>query len=263
MKFRLAILLFPAVFSANLAFGWGLHNDLNHPVWSKAALIFPVLKTQSVKYCVEISNPRFRSESLLPQVDSALRVWLSALMQAGFPQVSLAQVGCDSPDKNLKIVLGPESVYPDFGAYQMVQVAGDEAYSLVKIDSEYIYKASDPAVAITDIFDLMGAPADSFSAFLDAISFSAPKTVKELALEKGLRLPALFWSTYRILIHEFGHSFGLCDTYAAQIEQQCDPAFRSAEQPTSVMKDSMYFYLTDDDRAGVAALFARFGSTGR
>lgn len=251
-------LLLLAFFPGHLAFGWGLNNDLNNPAWSKASLVFPALRNHSVQYCIEILSPRFRMETVVPQIESALRVWLSEMNKAGFPQVSVAQVSCDSTTKNLKIVFGPETAFPEIGAYQSATVEGDYAYSMVKIDSEFRYKVADQNGPISDFFDLVGVPGEAFPGFLESVSFVSPKGVRELASEKGLNFYALYWSTYRIFVHEFGHSFGLCDTYAA--DQQCDPAYRSAEQPTSVMKDSLYFHLTDDDRAGVAALFARLGS---
>lgn len=83
-------------------------------------------------------------------------------------------------------------------------------------------------------------------------------TVQTFATSRNLDYVSVFWSTYRALIHELGHSFGLCDTYIATMKDRCDPNFSSVDQPSSVMKDSNYFYLTDDDKEGIQRLFLRF-----
>jgi hypothetical protein len=98
--------------------------------------------------------------------------------------------------------------------------------------------------------------------FLDSGLPQLARKLKVLADEKvtrseflrfrGIEKPYKF--AYLTLLHEIGHTFGLCDMYNSQVHQ-CDPNLMSEDRPDSVMKVSNKFYLTDDDKAGIRKAF--------
>ena len=90
-------------------------------------------------------------------------------------------------------------------------------------------------------------------------------TVGEFSAWAFMPYGVAYNSTYPLLIHELGHSFGLCDTYENSPEMavsNCSDVHASAssaaDQPFSIMQSWRVFYLTPDDRDGIVALFQRF-----
>ena len=71
-------------------------------------------------------------------------------------------------------------------------------------------------------------------------------------------------NSFTFMLHEFGHAFGLCDTYVGS--NNCDPNYSSptdiAEQPPSVMRCDDPIYLYPDDIEGIRQLFKRFAPGG-
>jgi hypothetical protein len=235
---------------------WGLSVDLNNG-WLDSQLVTHVIQSKAITYCVDIQDSRFALGTLERQVEMALSLWLKPLESLGIQGVAIRAVSCSDPSFNLKIQLAHESQYTDIGSYQTPQREGSHAYSLVKVDSDFRYVADGKTYEIVDFENFVPA-GRSLGSLLGYISVVQPMTAQQFTDFLGGDYYAVFWSTYRLLIHETGHSFGLCDTYDSQVQKRCDPAFRTPTQPSSVMKDSNYFYLTDDDVAGIQALFRRY-----
>lgn len=64
--------------------------------------------------------------------------------------------------------------------------------------------------------------------------------------------PTGYFSTYNVLLHEFGHAFALSDTYQNGQSGNCKPG-----QPQAVMCNTRFSELQTDDVAGVQAVFKR------
>ena len=241
-------------FLASGAHAWGLTTDLNTG-WLNAQLVNHVIQLHEIDYCVQIADPRFAQGTIERQVAAVLPLWLKPLEDQGIHGITIRAVSCDSGSFNLKVEIGPEASYKTLGSYQLPQYQDGHFYSLVKVDSEYLYAANGKSYPIVDFETFSCPPGTSLDALMNSVSISSPATVQAFAAAQHLEYTAVFWSTYRLLIHEIGHSFGLCDTYPSQVHVHCDPAFMSADQPSSVMYDSNYFYLTQDDVTGIKALF--------
>lgn len=247
--------------STQTAGAWGHSSDLNQ-AWKAAHLIFPALEQQEIRYCIQNEAPeRFSTTQLDLELNTALNVWLAPLsLRLGGRSVRVRLIPCSSPDLNLKVTVGPESEYPELGAYQIPVIEETRIYSLVKLNSEFIYERENKTYQIVPLSSFL--PSDAhLRDTLEKISFSHPETVENFAQKVGFPYRAVFWSSYRVLVHELGHSFGLCDTYEPQFDR-CAPDFRSSAspegQPESVMKTSDFFYLTEDDLAGLEALLERY-----
>jgi hypothetical protein len=243
------------LFSVSAAFGWGLLTDLTQN-WAGAPLAYSVLLKGSINYCIAIEDPRFRHDSIKTQIEMALGLWLRAAAGAGVGAVKLIESECSAGGFDLKIKLGRAEIV-NAGAYRLGIQDHGRYYWLVAVDSNFLYPENGKTYPIVD-FDTFLQPGQSLEETVNRISVDSPTTTQEFAKSLGKVHDAVFWSTYPIFIHEFGHVLGLCDTYAAQIKTQCDPKFMSADQPPSVMQTSTFFYLTDDDIAGVTALFNRY-----
>jgi hypothetical protein len=243
-----------AAFYSAPAFAWGLSTELNES-WASARLVFPALQQKRISYCVKNEAPaRFDTTSVALQVESALHLWLTA---AGADDVEIVRNECITGSFNLLVQIGEEKKWKGLGSYQISSWDKSHYFSMVKFDTTFVAKYGDVKTPITDFRAFSRAPA-SESAQLKQISLENPQTVQNFAKTQNLDPSTVFWSTYPSLIHELGHSFGLCDTYEAAVKDQCDQAYSSAVQPSSVMKDSTYFYLTPDDATAIQRLFARF-----
>jgi len=176
---------------------------------------------------------------------------------AGAEDVKISRLPNCSGSFHLLVQIGEEKRWPGLGSYQLSSWDKTHSYSLVKFDSGFVSNIGGSKTPIVDFRRFSRDPA-AISAQLKRISVEEPQTVQAFAKASTLDPNAVFWSTYPSLIHELGHSFGLCDTYEAPMKDQCDPAYSTPEQPSSVMKDSTYFYLTTDDTTAIQRLFQRF-----
>lgn len=246
-----------ALVSPLKAGAWGLSTELNES-WAQARMVFPALRQKKILFCIKNEEPaRFDSDSIALQVESALRLWLEPVAAMGITGIEVARVECSAGNFNLLVQLGKETQYTGLGSYQLSSWDDAHYYSLVKFDSGFVSDYGGKKTSITD-FQKFSRNLASQNAQIQHISFAAPKTVFGFSQEQSLDSNQVFWSTYPSLIHELGHSFGLCDTYEAPEKDQCDPAYSSATHPSSVMKESNFFYLTPDDVTAIQHLFQRF-----
>jgi hypothetical protein len=236
---------------------WGMSTDLNEE-WSKSQLVFTVLQKKQIKYCVDIQSSRFDEASIKMQIESALKLWLDAIQPLKIGAVTVTEVECTDSAFNLKVQVGEEKAYPTLGSYQIPEWQGDHYYSLVKIDSDYSHVVDGKSYRNEDFLKFAGGKLRSQSSLIQGISFKKKKTLQDFCSQEGLDCQAAFLSTYITLIHEIGHSFGLCDTGGDHAD--CDSKFMTVakEHPASVMKLDTFFYLTKDDVDGIRALFTRY-----
>jgi hypothetical protein len=69
-------------------------------------------------------------------------------------------------------------------------------------------------------------------------------TLAEVSATRNIDWSAVYCSTYKMLIHEFGHSFGLYDGYIAKTIESYYTKFSSRDQPPSIMRDAKCFFIT-------------------
>jgi hypothetical protein len=235
-----------------LARAWGVYNSTAATMMSY--LVYPVIETSNINYCLKIDDARFEEKNLDTEIQFALRLWLSHLPELGIKKVALTKVDCAFDHLNLWVDLGPDTGHQDLGGYEFPVREKDRMYSFVKIDTHYAYKTPQHEYHYKDLAWLIQNTGFSLARYLYKISFAQPMDAHAVAADLQVDHDTIYWTTYKVLVHEFGHSFGLCDTYDAGIKY-CDPELMSAAQPSSVMKNSEYFYLTDDDVTGFNALF--------
>jgi hypothetical protein len=250
------------------AAAWGIKHELRSTRSWKASLTFKAITRNAITYCLDIApdfTARFPPAELAFETDAALQLWTIPLRPPHGGRIRIQQVACHGA-VDLHVVIGPRQPGDNAnGAYAQTMRAPDPAedYILIKIDTDYIWhetrgvagnangnygwQTTMQALGITALAQL--APT------LDAISITPPRSVDAVAQALHLPHSTVFWTTYRALIHELGHGFGLCDTNQELLEQDCDPLWRSqGAQPSSVMADANYFYLTADDQAGIMYL---------
>ena len=180
---------------------------------------------------------RFTAPQVEAEIERALAVWTKGLEAAGGSRARGRKAGpgerCD-----LRVELGPRHPGDRSNGAFTQHILGRPDFMLVRINVDYVWHEGGTDYRWRSMPFSLG-------------------TVDDVAQQLGLTHPAVFWTTYRGFLHEFGHAFGLADTGDDLLRLQSDARSRSpGPQPNSLMKTSNYFYLTPDDRAGLAALVA-------
>lgn len=252
----------------NTAAAWGLKLELHSIRSWQASLTFKAVTLGTITYCLDIApdlTTRFPPAVLAIETEAALQLWTTLLSAPHGRGISIQHVACQA-DVDLRVVIGAhQSGDTANGAYAQTMPAAnpEQDYILIKIDADYVWhetrglsgNANGNYGWHTTMQELGIAALTQLAPMLDAISIAQPRSVDAVAQALHLPHSTVFWTTYRALIHELGHGFGLCDTKQELLEQDCDPAWRSqGTQPSSVMADSNYFYLTEDDKAGIIFL---------
>jgi len=184
----------------------------------------------------------------------ALTVWLAALGDKAVQEVALNRVECQDTKLDLAIRIRAE-VEKRPSAYSHRSDLARRVFHTIVINTA---PSSRPWATLTGVFpggfqDLKGT--------IQRISFLKPTRAQDFLPQGWAKTNAIRDTSYRVLIHELGHAFGLCDTYAEGIHQ-CDKdrttSLVSERHPASVMKSDDFFYLTSDDQQGMRTLFYRF-----
>jgi len=244
--------------SSSCVLAWGHIDTLQNPKWVESHLVLPTIRNKEIKYCLTIDPKHlqeFPVKSMKLQVESALRTWLIPVQNAGLiGDVKITRVKCDTNKYDLKVDMGPESKYPELGAYQIERNDNGRPFSLVRINTEFEWEGfkyidTYKIFKLESIQDLKGMLA-GFEALreLEVTEFATANTVER---------NQLFWTTQRVFLHEIGHAYGLCDTIPTQ-RQNCDSNYLTEQTEGSVMSNSMYMTLTKDDEDGIISLFKRF-----
>lgn len=247
---QLFAFLFLLTFIPTTAFSWAHMVTLRQRDGLESNLYLIARDKGVITYTLDIRSTDFSRDSIKLQTEKALTLWLNGLGV----RAQLKEVAATARDFDLKIDIGSQTEEPQLRGYNISEEENGRFRSFIHINSEFVDLSEGQYYHMTDTKNLLG---DKLPSFLDEVSFTQGLSVLDAGRTYGINWLALWDSSYRILVHEIGHSFGLADTYEENLDFNGDPEFRSKEQPSSVMKDSLYFYLTKDDLEGLQALKKR------
>ncbi len=240
---------------SNNAFAWGHLKELKTPT-AHQYLVFAALDWNEIRYCFEIDRsvrPLFDESSVSLQLESSFRAWLAPVRAQGLVgNVKFTRTACSDSRLNLRVEIGPERDYPALGAYHVER----PGYSLIKLNTDFRRRNNSRILDFKSLMEL--GTSVQLVELLERLELSVGYSVQDFAEEARVDYVSMFWSTYRVLLHETGHAFGLCDTAKASVAQHCDPNFLTPVHEGSVMSDSNFLSLTQDDEAGILRLFRRF-----
>jgi hypothetical protein len=234
-------------------------------------LVFPVLERQEIDYCIRIADAvkaDFADASIDEQTKMGLSLWLAGAEEVIRQRVTVRRLACDSPSTDLIVAVEASSKFPDLASFQQLTCNELRCFSRIILNTAYRDPKSTSSPAMLD-FGLLAQQADASRSVVQLMAAGRDRrmTVYEFGMEEKVAGGKIAGSTYPLLIHELGHAFGLCDTYAKDdtFSKRCDPLFtttkNSFEQPLSIMKDGGgYMYLTPDDEDGIRKLFLRFSA---
>jgi hypothetical protein len=246
----LALCLFP---HAPLAWGWG-HLSWIDGEGAPGYLIHRL--GGDLSYCVRSEDThRFPLDALALETEAALSLWIRA---SQVPGTRLRRVKCGSPQADLVVSVGRH------GPASQPAVAPIDRWhgrwvAQVLINTAFREEDEGHVLKYRGFFQLLGTPPGREPELLEELSRDPEASIYTLSDATGVPWWDLYNSTYVTLIHELGHSFGLCDTYDGEFEEQCDPRHRLEERPDSVMKTSTWLTLRTDDVEGIRALVERYG----
>lgn len=253
------IVMFLSLLISSTAFGWGHLVELNEPI-GKAHLVFAVKERLSINYCIDVDPAQtasFSHDSMKIQIISALKTWLvpvvDAMLISSLPKI--LEVNCDSANLDLKVQIAKELKWPMIASYQLEQQEQTRLFDLVKLDPYYRFNG----VGFVDTRDVISdRTIDGLVQSINKFNLTPAYSVQKFAMQSGISYDHAFWTTYRDILHEFGHAFGLCDTIPSQITAHCDPKFLTPGFENTVMSESNVLSLTGDDVSGILELFKRF-----
>ncbi|HLE10515.1 MAG: hypothetical protein A2504_14375 [Bdellovibrionales bacterium RIFOXYD12_FULL_39_22] len=240
-----------------VCFGWVHLRELRGEYY-KSHLTYKIFNDRQIDYCIQLSDRSWNEDSLDIQIVMAIETWLTSNPDFFAMHVAINKVGCDDPNMDLQVLIGKDDERWQLGAFQSATKIGTHYFSRIQIISDFQWK--DNGTGKIYFFQNFMELSPAFdSHFLEEISIKGKATLEQVAKNSDVDYFQIFWSTYRVLLHELGHSFGLGDTYTPEIDKSGDREFRSEKHPSSMMNDSNYFYITDDDKDGIKSLILRFG----
>jgi hypothetical protein len=240
------------------AFAWG-HVESLGTEWSQATLTYAVVNRGRLTYCTTVDdNQGFNQKQISSQVNTALRLWLSGSEK--YKNIPIYEIGCtQQPD--LKVQIGKEIEYPELCGYEVPHVENGRYTSFIKLNTDFLYTENRSDFRVINFASLL-----PFSNLQDGVmkevSFTNPMNVSEFAKKFNVSYQTVYLSSYKMLLHELGHAFGLCDT-EENLFKLCDPEYKTTDRPPAIMNNADFFYLTPDDKAGIQSLFKRLGSPAR
>jgi predicted Zn-dependent protease with MMP-like domain len=277
---RIELTLWSLALCSLLGVTWGINHALASGQLvdlgsrqGRGHLVFRVLARHEIDYCIRIADADksgFADGSIDEQTKMALSLWLAAAEEVVKGQVTVKRLGCDSPNVDLIVAVEASSKFPDLESFQQLVCNEKKCFSRIILNTAYRDPKITASPAMQD-FGLLAGEADASQSLVQLMTAGSVRrmSVYDFGLQEKVAGDKIAGSTYPLLIHELGHAFGLCDTYAIDdtFTKRCDPLFTttqtSNEQPHSVMKDGGgYLYLTPDDEDGVRKLFVRFSSAG-
>jgi hypothetical protein len=219
--------------------------------WGESHLLFPAYQTGEIRYCLEIGDTRrFPENSISLQVESVLKQWLNAVPEGAqtlAATVRILKVDCKSEGINLEVKIAPdlERKYSTLSAYQQVDRTQRHYFSRVIVNPGILADKTQYRDAVSLLPNSEDKP-EQFIQFIESGHYE----VDQLAALSGISRSQIHRTTYRVLLHEIGHAFGLCDTYDDGVAS-CDAVVNSHVHGDSVMKISTQFYLTTEDIEGI------------
>ena len=255
MYFKNYVLFFTICFlliQPVLSFAWG-HLDFMGNDWAESSLTYTVIHKNRIHYCVQVENEKaFPKKQVSKQVFSALTVWLSGVED--FKKIPIKEVDCNQK-ADFVIQIEKKTEYPELSGFEVPRYENGHYYSAVKLNSDYVYKEKKSQYKVSNFASLLPIPFLEDRVIHD-ISFSKPINVTDFSTKYKIDYQTVYLSTYKMLLHETGHAFGLCDTEES-LFQFCDSKFKTADRPAAIMNNADFFYLTPDDTAGIRSLFKR------
>lgn len=252
--------IFVSFISCNL-FAWGHLKSLTDET-GKFRLISILKEKNSISYCLFIDshlNNEFTAESIQKQIAASLHMWLKPLSKNKLTTNSAIKFvpDCQSSEVNLLVHLGSDKVFPHLAAYtKFDKIYNNQPVMYLKINTDYTkhfnraYRDFKNILSLKTLKELVGELSDLLQTD-EAIS------VQNFATKKTLLYEDLYQTSFRVLLHETGHAFGLCDNITTPFADNCDPNFKTKKTEGSVMSDSTYLTLTSDDAEGIIQLFNR------
>ena len=267
----LSVVITIAAFVASLGFGsrahaWGMLSELDVG-FANAHLFRQVYKGHQINYCITLSeqdiSPQagFTYKTINTEARIALREWLNAVSDLT-GDVNLQRVKCSSHFVNLVIYYGAprsDDFHPSFE--QSNAFGRAHPYSYVSINTVKYYMLDGVSTPTIDFAKLLPPQMD----LVTMLTWLIGQKMSDQQIVQWLGLPPddimkVYDNSFTFMLHEFGHAFGLCDTYAGP--NNCDPNYSSpkdiTEQPPSVMRCDRPVYLYPDDIEGIRQLFKRF-----
>jgi len=234
------------IISSLNCFAWGLLNNLRNEDIRRSTLYFKALNNKRIRYCVDIADrSAFKPKLIDVELRTALGIWLEAFELSPI----LEKVSCSNP-MDLVVEIGPEVRYKNVGSYHAALIRKEHLTRYIKLNTDMEHTYDGKTSKIVDFASFYPAQTD-LKSNLKGVSENRESVI---SLSAKISEPPIvvYWSTYRILIHELGHAFGLCDTKENETAfAECDKAWKSEIQPPSVMRETSYFYLLPDDVKGV------------
>ena len=256
------VMLSLALVAPTKVLAWGHLKDMA-TLWGPSHLIQKVLAQPRISYCIEMMDPNYSEESIDTQVKMALHLWLKPLEDDGLSPVQLTREDCSQNQFDLKIAVGPDALHPNIGSYEQQLNDRGRHYSFIQFNTSYVYTDPNTKNNYPKIdFQKIVPSGQSLPDFLNSISIEQPTTPYLLSAQLGLDYIEVYEGSYRSFLHEMGHAFGLCDLYLPANQTNCDSQHLSTPldqaQPESLMNSSEFYYLTNDDVAGIRSLAERF-----
>lgn len=255
---------------------WGHLKDIDAEPRDLQHLFVPVLTHHAINFCVAIADAErasYSETSVEAQTRMALSLWLSPVGSV-VGEVAIRRVTCQDQRLDLMIDIGPDPDNPHLGAHAGFKsdTAADpvhaRSYQVVKLNTHYTSAFDGTPYTLND-FEKVAQKVQGgrwpLQTMMNKVSVDTPMTVGDFSRWGRVPYGMAYACTYAALLHELGHSFGLCDTYENSPEtgsSNCSDHYASTPsvdgQPFSVMKSSRMFYLTPDDKDGIVRLFNRF-----
>jgi hypothetical protein len=258
--------------SSQHALAYGYAKDVV-PEKARGYLVDAVAKNRKINFCLNIEKSAangISAQSINSQTNMAIRAWLHAVPELNNTKIDVVLVTCDSPSLNLEVYIGPDpgTIDPE---REHIVTNRDRSFSLIKINTLYSQPYKGQHLELHDFAEIAQRVKHSDSIHLSDLIDVMVTTYKEkqnawdIAAISGVDPIQVKASTYFLLLHAVGHSFGLCDTDIGDgAPRNCDEntVVRAADgsPPVSVMDVSKgLFYLTSDDIDGITSLFSRYG----
>jgi hypothetical protein len=269
-------------------FAWGHLPDFGI-VARSGTLILDVIADRRILFCVETTDPRYTQQDVELLVEASLSVWLSEVEDLVGSQIAI-ESECDVNALDLLVVVGavgsgraPDG--PADFAFRARLQRGANWFSAIGFNTQDTNAGSGNELVFMSALDFLADPAELSDEekleFLRVISADAPQrffgrkfdtmelvfgraarkidlTINDAdAVSARLEIAGNPADLYPVMIHEFGHAFGLCDMRPIPYAVRCNREWRTAVTRNSVMAFGGYV-LRDDDIEGIRSLFERF-----
>jgi hypothetical protein len=147
----------------------------------------------------------------------AIRVWLTAVRNLDNTKITVATVACDSPTVNLKVFVGPD---PGRINPEREYIAGDhaKAFSVIKLNTLFQQPYRDQCLTLHDFAEIAQRvkrsdsirPPDLQEVLLSI--YNQKQNIWDIEWLSDVDPSQVRASSYFIILHAIGHSFGLCDS---------------------------------------------------